>query len=95
MVLLFIVQIIPSNVMCFIVIPPVFDLCKNIEAACKVKSSCVKSLTVCQWNFFQLRYQKCLDAHPTPVKRIVPSKVRDLIIDSLTLLSFSRVMVHS
>lgn len=45
--------------------PSCVQLCKNIEAACK------------------LRYQKCLDAHPQPIKPITPSKSYGAQIKSL------------
>lgn len=48
--------------------PSAGTLCKTIEAACKVriwKSSYVQFLClISQFVFKQLRYQKCLDAHP-------------------------------
>lgn len=46
-------------------------LCKTIEAACKVKTSVamvIRLFPLCTYSFLfsrlQLRYQKCLDAHP-------------------------------
>ncbi|CAF2089263.1 unnamed protein product [Rotaria magnacalcarata] len=45
--------------------PSCVQLCKNIEAACK------------------LRYQKCLDAHPQPIKSVEPPKSYGAQIKSL------------
>lgn len=43
-------------------------LCKTIEAACKVfpfpPYVILQHFNLTHWFFFQLRYQKCLDAHP-------------------------------
>lgn len=55
--------------------PSAGTLCKTIEAACKVcqyKLCNDRLMLIMVFYFLQLRYQKCLDAHPQGLNSNVP-----------------------
>jgi hypothetical protein len=61
-------------------LPSCVQLCKNIEAACKVNKYGLNGNIYIYIYLFQLRYQKCLDAHPQAARQIETTKVSCLVI---------------